>query len=640
MDRRTIIGFGVIILLVFGWSMYNQKVDGERAAIQKRQADSAMRVKQAEDAKRLAAKKKYDDSVTKATKDSTGKPANLDSLHNEQRKQSFGAFVNAMKGEQKPVIIENEMMRAEIFPLGGRIGTVTLKNFKTHSQKPLELFRADSSHFGLEFVAALNGHESRPFNTDSLYFTAQSAGFSVSGSQKQSLTMRLNAGSPDKYIEYVYTLSGKGYLLDCKMNVVGMKDVFTSNTNKLSLQWSMTTPSQEQLVTNEQRYSSVGYFNNNTQEYDNISEGKYEKMKLAGDVSWVDFKQQYFSSILIADKGFPGGGEIETRHVLDPRYNKYMGMTMLVPYGGTASESFGMKFYFGPNDYHVLKSYNLEKSVYFGWWIIGGLNHYIIMPLFDWLASIFMNNMGLVILLLTIIVKIVIFPIAYRSYMSQAKMRVLKPEIDALNAKFKDGDPMQKQQAQMALYRKAGINPAAGCIPLLLQLPILFALIRFFPLAFDLRQQSFLWCPDLSSYDSIITFHNFSIPLYGDHVSLWALLMTASTLLYTWMNSQAMSSSASLPGMKVMMYVMPVFFLVFLNNYSAALSFYYFVANVINILQMVLMRRFVDEGKIRAMIEENKKKPAKQGRMQAYLDRMQKQQQERTKQLQQQKKKK
>jgi YidC/Oxa1 family membrane protein insertase len=292
--------------------------------------------------------------------------------------------------------------------------------------------------------------------------------------------------------------------------------------------------------------------------------------------------------------------------------------------------------YLGPNHYQTLKAYDqgLEKIIPLGWGIFGWVNKFLVIPIFNFFDNLNWNY-GIIILCLTLIIKMILFPIAYKTYLSSAKMRVLKPELDELSKKFENRPPLEKQQAQMALYKKAGVNPLAGCIPVLLQFPILIALVRFFPASIELRQQAFLWADDLSTYDSIWDFGKIPIieTIYGDHMSLFAILMTGSTLLYTFSNSQLMGQNNQMPGMKYMIYLMPIMFLPFMNNFSAGLSYYYFLANMISFAQTWLMGLFMDENKLRAVIEENKKKPVKVSRWQKRLDEMQRQQRERVKQV-------
>ncbi|HXC04635.1 MAG TPA: membrane protein insertase YidC, partial [Bacteroidia bacterium] len=365
------------------------------------------------------------------------------------------------------------------------------------------------------------------------------------------------------------------------------------------------------------------YYKFPDEDVSSLSESKDETKTLDGSsLKWVAFKQLFFTSVLIADNNWGRTKpSIEIKiNAADTLHVKTFAAHLTMPFGHKPSESFAMRFYFGPNHYNTLKQYNidLERQIPLGWGIFRYLNKWLVIPIFNFLDG-FNMSYGIIILILTIIIKVLIFPIAYKTYMSSAKMRVIKPEVDEINAKFKDGDPLKKQQATMALYRKAGINPMAGCIPVLLQMPILIALVNFFPAAIELRQHGFLWAPDLSTYDSILHL-GFKIPLYGDHVSLFALLMTGSTILYTWSNSQLMGQSDQLPGMKWMMYLMPVMFLVFMNNYSSGLSYYYFLANMITFGQTFLMRRFVDEDAIHKKIQENKLKPQKTSSWQQRLE--------------------
>jgi len=369
---------------------------------------------------------------------------------------------------------------------------------------------------------------------------------------------------------------------------------------------------------------------------------KDEKKALSTDLSWVAFKQDFFSSILITDSKF-GSPEVSTTDGKDALHMKSYTASVTIPYNHMANESFDMRFYFGPNNFKLLKSYSddndmqFEKLINLGAGIFGWfgkpVNRWIIIPLFNFLNQ-FNMNYGLVILILTIVIKAILFPIAFRTYVSSAKMRILKPEIDEIGKKYpKTEDAMKKQQGVMALYKKAGINPMAGCLPVLLQLPVLSALFSFFPSSIELRQQHFLWATDMSTYDSIYTFPNhFSIPLYGDHISVFALLMTLSQYLYITANQQIMGNPAGgtdqmAKMMKWMMYLMPIMFLSVLNKYSAGLSYYYFLANLFTFGQTFIARRFIDEDALHRKMQENKAKPIKQSKFQARLEQMVKDQQ-------------
>jgi YidC/Oxa1 family membrane protein insertase len=360
--------------------------------------------------------------------------------------------------------------------------------------------------------------------------------------------------------------------------------------------------------------SSTIYYKFLGDDVDYLSENKNGNKDLPTRVNWIGFKQQFFTSVLIADRGFANGKISTMVNDSITRGIKTCSAQITIPFDENSKQSFPMRMYFGPNHFKTLKSYHLdlEHQIPLGWsspYILGWINRIAVIPVFNWLSSFGMNY-GIIILILTILLKIVLFPIAYKTYLSSAKMRVLKPEIDEINKKIPKEKTMERQQATMALYKKAGVNPLAGCIPMLLQMPILIAFYRFFPASIELRQQSFLWATDLSAYDSILNL-GFNIPFYGDHVSLFTLLMTVSTIFYTKLNNQLMGSQAQMPGMKFMTYAMPIMFLGFFNNFAAGLSYYYFLANMLTFLQMWVIRRSVNEEAIHMKIQENKKRPEK-----------------------------
>ena len=357
--------------------------------------------------------------------------------------------------------------------------------------------------------------------------------------------------------------------------------------------------------------------------------------ELQSGLKWISFKQKFFSYALISKDSFDGAFvEMHTKsRPSNSRYQKSMSANIEIPYDGLNEDNtIAMSYYFGPNDFKELKQYdiNLEKQIPLGGKLVAWINRLIVIPVFDWLGQ-YGWNYGIVILILTLIIKICLMPIAFKSYMSSAKMRVLKPEIDEINERYpKPDDAMKKQQAIMDLYKKAGASPMSGCLPMLLQFPVLVAIFRFFPSSIELRQQSFLWADDLSTYDSILDLP-FNIPFYGDHVSLFTLLMTAATLLYTYINNKQMQQaqgSQAMPGMKLMMYLMPIMFLGIFNSYSAGLSYYYLLVNLFTFLQMYLFKIFINEDRLRRKIEQAKKKPVKKSNFQKRLEEMQKQQQQ------------
>jgi YidC/Oxa1 family membrane protein insertase len=455
----------------------------------------------------------------------------------------------------------------------------------------------------------------------------------VEGDDSLRFSMRLHPNNPDlslnesSYIEYGYVIHGNDYRVDFDINFVGMKDIIASNVNEFTINWDAHLRQQEKSLKNERMVTTI-YYKPLNDDVDYILERKDDVEDLNYRMKWISFKQQFFSATLIADDYFESAN-IETITNEDrDHYLKTLNTEINIEYNPSIDQSVGMSWYFGPNKYRILRNQklDLERQIPLGWsfFIMQWINRFAVIPVFNWLES-FHINYGIIILILTILLKTLLFPIAFKMYKSQAKIRVLKPEIDEIAKKFpKKEDSVKKQQATMALYKKAGASPMAGCVPMLLQFPILIAMFRFFPASIELRQQSFLWATDLSSYDSILNL-GFEIPFYGDHVSLFTLLMTISTLIYTRMNNQTMASTQQMPGMKTMMYIMPIMFLGFFNSYASALSYYYLLANVITFTQMYLFRRFIDEDKIRAKIEQHKKKPVKKSSFQKRMEDMAKQ---------------
>ncbi len=619
MDKNSIYGLLIIGAILIGW-MFLTKPSASELAKQQQQHDSIAHFQNAA----LKAKAALAVSNAPGASGIDTSAVMSDSAKAAIQKQAYGDFSEAAIGENKIITIENEVMKLNIASKGGRIASVELKKYKTFDQKPLILFDADSSVQNISMN--LN---SRTVSTDSLFFSPEGSSFNASGTSTKSLAMRLYAGSKEKYIEYVYTLAGDDYMMGFHINTVGMQNTIGSKPGDLMFNWSMKTPMQEQNKQTQQMASTI-YFKYAADAVDKIGESKEEKKPLGQHVKWVGFKQQFFTSVIIADSAFDKTADIETSSLLSSKkYVKQYTAALSIPYHSQKSESFGMQLYFGPNHFKTLKKYNLEldKQINLGWKIFGWLNRLLTIPIFNFLNG-FNLNYGIIILILTIILKLILLPIAYKTVLSSAKMRVLKPEIDELNEKHKNDEPIKKQQATMALYKQAGVNPMAGCIPVLLQMPILIALFSFFPASIELRQQGFLWAHDLSTYDSVYNF-GFAVPWYGDHVSLFALLMTASTLLYTWSNSQLMGTSNQMPGMKWMMYLMPIMFLGFLNNYSAGLSWYYFLANMITFGQTWVMQKFViDADALHAKMQEHKKKPVKTSKFQQRLEQMTKERQQ------------
>lgn len=536
-----------------------------------------------------------------------------DSIVSEELKLTYGVFASSAIGEDGIETIENDKLKISVAKKGGRIVSVILKEYQTHDSLDLELFDADSSRFNLEFTT---GHN---INTADLYFKAEH--------QDNALSMKLLADA-NHYIEYLYTITDD-YLIDFDINLIGMESLIAPNINYMNLEWQMKTPQTEKSKSNQDMYTGIQYQYSADREVDYLSFTSTDDETINSRLNWVAFKQQFFSAILISKDGFDKPTYLTSTKNEYSKYIKDLHAKFELPYNHKNKEQLKLQFYFGPNHYKTLKSYNsgFEELVPLGWGIFGWVNKYAIIPIFDFLSK-FGFNYGIIILLLTIIIKLALAPFTYKAFLSQAKMKVLKPEIDKINEKLKGKDPMKIQQETMGLYRKAGVNPMGGCLPMLFQFPILIAMFRFFPASIELRQQSFLWADDLSSYDSIYEL-GFSIPFYGDHISLFTLLMTISTLLYTKMNSSM--ATGQMAQMKWMMYLMPIMFLGFFNNYAAGLSYYYFLANMFTFTQQYFMKKFIDEDAILAQLEKNKKNPKKKSKFQKKLEEMQKKQEQQMK---------
>ncbi len=595
MDRNSVVGLLLIGLILIGFSIYNAPSQQEVAAMKHRQ-DSIALVEKKQQAARLAVQK----AVNQPAQQDSAIP---DSARLAHQADVLGVFAGAGQGAEQLVQLENDIMKVTLTSKGGRVKSVELKKYKTWDGKPVRLFEGDSSVLGLNFFA-----NNRSISTADLYFQPQQASVKVAGKDSAVVAMRLTTDSPDRYIEYRYTIRGNDYKFGYAVNFHGMGEVIAANTNYIEMNWSQQMAPQEKDVVTERQNSTI-YYMYSDDEVDYLNERKDLQEDLKTKVKWVAMKQHFFTQVIIADNSFDKPTRVETvSGVEGDKFVKKMNPSFTMPYNHQKDETFAMNCYFGPNHYQILKhaGSNLEKQIPLGWGIFGYVNRYIVIPIFNFLDS-FSWNYGIIIFILTIVIKLMLLPLTFKAYKSQAKMRVLKPEVDEIQGKFKE-DPMKLQQEMMSLYRKAGVSPLGGCLPMLLQFPILIAMFRFFPQSIELRQQSFLWAHDLSTYDSILDLP-FKIPFYGDHVSLWTLLMTISTLLITWVNSQ---TSVTNPQMKWMMYLMPVVFLGVFNSYSAGLSYYYFLANTISIGQQYLFKSFVDEAAIHAQIQENKKRPASQ----------------------------
>jgi len=437
--------------------------------------------------------------------------------------------------------------------------------------------------------------------------------------------LRLLAGE-DKYIEYKYTLSPDKYTVDFNVTFKSMEGIIAANQNSLTLDWKMYIPMQEKGRQYEEQYSTINYkyYQDDVAGIGTRQSKEITKTDISTKLSWISFQDQFFSSIIISNDYFLNASVSSTKTLASKKYHRYYTSEVGVPFGVGSSNSVNMKLFYGPNSIPILKKekIQLERVVFLGKNIIGWINRFAIIPIFNWLNN-FISNYGIIILLLTLIIKAVLFPLTFKSYQSQAKMQVLKPMVEELGKKFpKKEDAMKKQQATMDLYKRAGVNPMGGCLPMLLQMPILFAMFRFFPVSIELRQEHFLWATDLSTYDSILHLP-FMIPVYGDHVSLFTLLMTASTLLT--MKMTGSSPGSDQPGMKLMMYMMPVMFMLVLNSFPSGLTYYYFLANILTYAQNVVTKRLINADAVLVTLEQNKKKAVPKSKWQLRLEQAAKQ---------------
>jgi len=528
----------------------------------------------------------------------------------------YGVFAKAAEGKNEFITLENNKIELKISLKGGRVFSARLKDFKTFDSKPLILFSGDSTVFGFNFFTSDN----KAVQTSNLYFKPVSEQKSyIVSSSPQSVSLRLMADSV-RYIEYRYTLAPGRYMVDFNVTFKSMEGIIASNQNNLTLDWKMYIPQQEKGRQNEENYSTIKYkYYQDDVDGLRLRSTKDEKVDITTKLSWIAFQDQFFSSVIVTDDFFLNAAVTSTRTLTSSKYIRFYTSEVGVPFNQGSENAIKMKLYFGPNSIPILKKegLQLDRIVFLGKNIIGWINRFIIIPIFNILQK-YISSYGIIILILTIIIKIVLFPLTFKSYQSTAKMQVLKPMVDELGKKFpKKEDAMKKQQATMDLYKRAGVNPMGGCLPMLLQMPILFAMFRFFPVSIELRQEHFLWATDLSTYDSILNLP-FMIPMYGNHVSLFTLLMTASTLLT--MKMTGSSPGSDQPGMKMMMYMMPVMFMLILNNFSSGLTYYYFLANILTYAQNMISKRFIDAGSVLATLEENKKKPLKKSKWQQRLE--------------------
>jgi YidC/Oxa1 family membrane protein insertase len=629
-DKNTAIGFTMMILLLLGFTWYQADLQKKQQEAEQVILDSLAR-EQAAAPVAVPAIQPEQPQLAQATVDSVGG----DSLRLAQANQAlvdrFGILAPAAQGEEGRAVLQNKRLKIEIDNKGGLFASAELldgyKNYTTGENIKLWSEGLSSMQFDLNLVGK------GVFSSRDFYFVPNTTVVDASAAEG-SLTMRLNSADPAKYFEIVYTLKPDAYAVDMKINAHGIGDDLQLSAKPLTIAWNVAGMANEKGLSAERSRCSV-YYREGEEDRDYLSESDDDSYTAEDPMKWVAFKQDYFTAAVIAKEGFNAGSYVQVNVPTDSLHTKLYQAKLQLPVKGGAHAFGELTFYFGPNDYKELKSLDVEeidRVIDYGWSIIGTVNRYCVRPLF-WFFSSFIGSWGLIILLVTLVIKTVLFPITWKNFLSSAKMRVLKPEIDEINKKYADKDPMQKQTATMALYRQTGVNPFAGCLPVLLQMPILYAMFRFFPAEIVLRGKSFLWADDLAAYDSILSWDQ-HIPIlssiYGNHVSGFTILMCISTFFYSKMSMGSqpqMAQQPGMPNMTVMMNIFTVMMLFFFNGQPSGLSLYYFIANMVSIGQMWMIRKyFIDENAIRSKIEENKKKPQTKSSFMQRLEEAQKQQ--------------
>ncbi|MDO4780053.1 MAG: membrane protein insertase YidC [Bacteroides sp.] len=609
MDKNTMTGLVLIALLLIGFSYFSQP-----------------------SSEQIAAQKRYNDSIALVRKNEEALKAKQEAALASEKKITLNAdssslFFSSSKGTEEFTVIKNDLLELKLTNKGGRVYSAVLNNYKEQDRvSPVTLFKDEDANLNFNLY-----NKEGVIQTKDYYFTPVMK-------TDSSVVMRLQADEAS-YIDFIYTLSKESYLVDFKIKASEMSDKL-ANSQYIDIDWFQKARQIEKGFTYENRLAELTY-KVKGDDVEHLSAGSDEEKTIEDNkpIEWVAFKNQFFSTVLIADKQF---NKVHLTSKLENKgsgYIKDYSADMNTPFDITGAEPTQLYMYFGPNHYKTLKevsSFNdkdweLNRLVYLGWPIIRSINQYVVVNIFDWLTRLGLS-MGIVLLILTIIVKIVVYPATWKTYMSSTKMRVLKPKIEEINSKYpKQEDAMKKQQELMGLYSQYGVSPMGGCLPMLLQFPILMALFMFVPSAIELRQESFLWADDLSTYDAIITFP-FHIPLLGDHLSLFCLLMTVTTILNTkyTMSMQDNGSQPQMASMKWLQYLMPIMFLFILNDYPSGLNYYYFLSTLISVATMIVLRKMTDEKQVLAQLEANKKDPKtmKKSAFAARLEAMQKQQEQ------------
>lgn len=603
MDKNTLVGFALIGAVIVGFGIWNRPSQEEMERARHYQ-DSIQAVTQKQE------------EIRKAQEEAAAKTIQVDST---------SALFSATQGTEQFTTLENNLVQLTFTNKGGRVCKAMLKEYNDQKHQPLVLFDGTDASLNIGFAG-----KNENILTEQMFFETTQV-------TDSTVTMRLNAGNGG-HLDFIYKLLPESYVVDFTVQAVGMQNFFSPSSKSMSVNWKQRARQMEKGYTFEQRYTSLTY-KPNGDSFDYLSETKDEKETIPAVLDWVAFKNQYFSCVFMAEKNFENATLESRMEQKGSGYMKNYQADMETAFDPTGANPSRFQFYFGPNHFKTLlasndlsfkdKDQELEDLVYLGWPIIRLINRWFTINLFDWLSS-WGLSMGLVILLMTIIVKVLVLPTTYKSFMSSAKMRALKPYIDKISAKYPNKeDALKKQQETMALYSQYGVSPMGGCLPMLIQTPVFMALFFFVPNAIELRQESFLWASDLSSYDDLISWST-SIPLLGNHLSLFCLLFSVATVVnqIIMMKQQDMGNNPQMAAMKWMMYIMPVMFFFIFNEYASGLSYYYFISSLIGILTMWIMRRMTDEKKLLAQLEANKKAPSqkKASGLMAKLEALQKEQ--------------
>lgn len=603
MDKNTLVGFALIGAVIVGFGIYNRPSQEEMARAQHYQ-DSIQAVAQKQE------------QMQKAQEIAASLPVVPDST---------SLFFQASQGSEEFITLENDVLQLTFSNKGGRVCKATLKEYNDQQQQPLVLFDGKDASLSLGFEG-----KNENILSNQMYFQTTNV-------TDSTVTMRLNAANGG-HLDFIYKLLPNSYVVDFTVQASGLQNFFSPSVKTMSVDWKQRARQMEKGYTFEQRYTSLTY-KPVDDSFDYLSETKDEKETIPEVLDWVAFKNQYFSCVFMAEKNFENATLESKMEQKGSGYMKNYTAEMKTAFDPTGAQPSRFQFYFGPNHFKTLlatndlsfkdKDQELEDLVYLGWPIIRLINRWFTINLFDWLSS-WGLSMGIVILLMTIIVKILVLPTTWKSFISSAKMRALKPYVDKINAKYpKQEDALKKQQETMALYSQYGVSPMGGCLPMLIQTPVFMALFFFVPNAIELRQQSFLWASDLSAYDDLISWST-HIPLLGNHLSLFCLLFSVTTVLnqIIMMKQQDMGNNPQMAAMKWMMYIMPVMFFFIFNEYASGLSYYYFISGLIGIITMWIMRRMTDEKKLLAQLEANKKAPSerKTSGLMAKLEALQKEQ--------------